>query len=507
MNNLAGALEEEGHYGEAEPLFREALDGSREVLGPAHPMTLVTQLNLIGNLAAQGRIEEAVVMQMQMETQVLAWLGAELYSTEAASVRRHLVASQSIYQDTALSLALLPGAGVSASELAASALLRFKSLAVEEEAYLARLERVSTDSRIRAVAVEIGQLHEQLAKLFQGGASGQQVKDFTAQLDAKELELGRISRDYAPYLQVKISSLQNLRASLPPHSALLELRAYRPARFKSEPYDWRWAGVLIPAEGDIEVRDLGASSDTAAQVQVILANGAFAEEATTALSNQLLTPFASRIAKLQRLYIAPDGVLALLPFGMLHDATGHRLMENLDLRTVQTGRDLLRPAPEHSSKGLVAVGGIDFNATGTEQKAAEVPAPAADIQLAAADSARAVSLDAVPLSRTRAAAADTFRNGFAGLASSKLEVEAIGSQYQLWRRDEPVAIIEGDKPTKAWLMALPPPRVLHLATHGFYRAPKEPADQPMLLAGVALAGANESLKRQGRERDPHAAGG
>ena len=74
-------------------------------------------------------------MQMQMEPQVLAWLGAELYSTEAASVRRHLVASQSIYQDTALSLALLPGAGVSVSERLP--LLRFKSLAVEEEAHCA----------------------------------------------------------------------------------------------------------------------------------------------------------------------------------------------------------------------------------------------------------------------------------------------------------------------------------------------------------------------------------
>ena len=82
------------------------------------------------------------------------------------------------------------------------------------------------------------------------------------------------------------------------------------------------------------------------------------------------------------------------------------------------------------------------------------------------------------------------------MTSSKVEVEAIGSQYRIWRRDEPVSIVEGDKPTKAWLMALPPPRVLHLATHGFYRARKEPADQPMLLAGVALAGANQSLKRQ-----------
>src|SRR4051812_6761727 len=72
--------------------------------------------------------------------QVLAWLGAELYSTEAATVRRQLVASQSTYQDVALSLALHPKAGPQAAELAASALLRFKGLAVEEEAFVARLE-------------------------------------------------------------------------------------------------------------------------------------------------------------------------------------------------------------------------------------------------------------------------------------------------------------------------------------------------------------------------------
>ena len=56
---------------------------------------------------------------------------------------------------------------------------------------------------------------------------------------------------------------------------------------------------------------------------------------------------------------------------------------------------------------------------------------------------------------------------------------------------------EGATPTKDWLLGLPPARALHLATHGFYRAPKQPSDQPMLLAGIALAGANRSLKEGG----------
>ena len=486
MNNLAAVLRDQGRYGEAEPLYRGALDGSRDTLGPAHPATLLIQLNLVVDLAAKGRVADAAALQRQMEPQVLTWLGAELYTTEAAPVRRHLVASQSTYQDVALSLAMLPGAGADAGELAASALLRFKGLAVEEEAYLARLMRRGQNPRIRAVATEVRQLHQDLARVFQGGGSGQAVKDLSAQLDARELELGRISRDYAPYLQVRSASLQDLRASLTPDSALLELRAYQPADFKSGQLGpWRWAGVLIPADGEIEVRDLGAATDTAALVQAmrdLLRRPAEAAAAT--LYRQLLAPFAARLAQVQRLYVGPDELLYLVPFGLLRDATGARVLDSLDLRLVQTGRDLLRPPADHPAKGLVAVGGIDFDATATQPPAAALPA---------------APQDTAQLSRSRTAAADTFGGGFPALTRSKQEVEAIGAQYSLGRHDEPVAIVEGARPTKSWLLALPPPRVLHLATHGFYLAPNEPADQPMLLAGVALAGANHSLQHDGED--------
>lgn len=86
------------------------------------------------------------------------------------------------------------------------------------------------------------------------------------------------------------------------------------------------------------------------------------------------------------------------------------------------------------------------------------------------------------------------------LPPSKGEIEAIASEHRVNRRDEPVELWGEQDASEARLKALPrPPRVLHLATHGFYRAADRPQDRPMLLAGVALADANLALREVGED--------
>ena len=95
-------------------------------------------------------------------------------------------------------------------------------------------------------------------------------------------------------------------------------------------------------------------------------------------------------------------------------------------------------------------------------------------------------------------AAEALRDGFGRLPHSADEVKAVARQYCAAHPDETVEVNTGTEASKARLMSLDqPPRVLHLATHRFYRAPKEPADRPMLLAGIALAGANATLRGDG----------
>jgi len=96
---------------------------------------------------------------------------------------------------------------------------------------------------------------------------------------------------------------------------------------------------------------------------------------------------------------------------------------------------------------------------------------------------------------TRAAA--TFRE-FPLLPASSDEAIQIKEAYQRLRKDEPAEAWTGGYSSKARLMALKsPPRVLHLATHGFYLPREEQEREPMLFSGVALAGANRTLAGKG----------
>jgi hypothetical protein len=52
-------------YTEAEPLYREALEARRRVLGPDHPSTITSINNWAGCLLDMGRVGEALPLYRQ----------------------------------------------------------------------------------------------------------------------------------------------------------------------------------------------------------------------------------------------------------------------------------------------------------------------------------------------------------------------------------------------------------------------------------------------------------
>ena len=242
------------------------------MLGERHPNTLQVQLNGVVNLAALGRDMAAVRQLAAMEPQLLLWLGSELYSSELPRVRTHLVASQASYQDMAINLALHPNAAPEAARTAASVVLRFKGLQAEEEAYLAQIVRRGDDPKAQDLAREIATLRGRLARLFHGGGEAKEIEQLQRDLDAKELALGRVSRNYQRHLQVRNFSLRDLQQTLPDRTALLEIRQYRPLTFAPINFGApHWAGLLLTRDS-IRVLDLGPVAQTPEQIVAILAD-------------------------------------------------------------------------------------------------------------------------------------------------------------------------------------------------------------------------------------------
>ena len=84
---------------------------------------------------------------------------------------------------------------------------------------------------------------------------------------------------------------------------------------------------------------------------------------------------------------------------------------------------------------------------------------------------------------------------FGPLKASGEEAIQLKEWYLRYRKDEPAETWSGTSASEARLKALTsPPRVLHLATHGFYLSGNAP--EPMLLSSVALAGANRALAKK-----------
>jgi hypothetical protein len=90
------------------------------------------------------------------------------------------------------------------------------------------------------------------------------------------------------------------------------------------------------------------------------------EAAAAALYQKVFAPFESKLVAATSVYLAPDGILNLVPFARLKLPDGRYWEERQEVRLLQTGRDLLRTDPDKPARGLLALGGIDFGAVATD---------------------------------------------------------------------------------------------------------------------------------------------
>ena len=508
LNNLGVLYQCMGEYGQALSLYTQVLEIWNKALGPEHPFVAMGLSNLAEVYAATGRAPEALGLMAQAhaitDKQVRMILGATAESTQLASIQQ-----EGDYVDRLLSLvaAHLPRQ-TDAVQMAANALVRSKGLTLEALGRQRDVVALSPDASVRARFEELTQTRQQLARAAFAGPGGagpaayrKRLEELTAQQERLEADLARKSAEFALDRQTETANLAAVARALPAGSRLVEIARPRIFDFKATGKQPRWKparylAFVVEAGPDPKpaLVDLGEAEpieravselrkrmgDAGRDIQRLghKAAEAAAQKPAKRLYELVFRPLEPALADARHVLICPEGQLSLVPFEALCDASGAYLVERCQFTYLAASRDVVGYAgqPQTSSRAAepLIVSDPDFDLGCGRQLA---------------------------LARGLAGAEGLVRSGRSG-ALSQLQFERLPGTRDEGERIARVLAQGTAHPTtqrlvgadaiEAAVKAARAPRVLHLATHGFFLHDQEiePSDDLMTrgLGGIAAGG-------------------
>jgi CHAT domain-containing protein/tetratricopeptide (TPR) repeat protein len=327
------------------------------------------------------------------------------------------------------------------------------------------------------------QLSDVTAQLANTTLTPQQQAPLLARKEQLEQELYR----QLPQIQPRLVEPPQIALLLSPGSALVEFQRYR-SHDASQNWETsfgpsRYLALLLRPDGTIRAIPLGEAAPIDAAVAAAVAASADANQQADAakklavVSKLVLAPLQRELAGVRELFVSPDGELNRLPFaalpvagpkgGGLTDgpitADGKTLGDAVALRLLTTGRDLLRlQQPAKTGAAPVLIANPDFNAASRSAKGG-ASATAAAASIAASTAAGAGGPAVLRGGQQRSA-------GMRGLNAW----QPLGGTEQEARQLAPLlgggAVISGPAATAALVLSLRAPRILHIATHGFFLA-------------------------------------
>ena len=273
--------------------------------------------------------------------------------------------------------------------------------------------------------------------------------------------------------------VQNIQAAIPDASALVEMVRYRPFSTAGAVAD-RWAparygAYVVRRSGTPIFVDCGEAAPIDEMIvefrrTLSQPRGTLAHDLGRRLDAALMQPLRAALGPATQVYLAPDGALNLVPFGALVDEHDRYLVETFTFNYLSSGRDLIREPPA---------------ATAAPKPAVVIADPAFDA------GATAAAASGTPPAQLRS----VLGNHFEPLPGTAAEARAIKAVLV------DAAVFQGDQATETALKSVSSPRVLHVATHGFFLQDQDLAvatapgtatavEDPMLRFGLVFAGAN-----------------
>jgi tetratricopeptide (TPR) repeat protein/CHAT domain-containing protein len=552
LGNLARLQHRSGNLESARNLRRRMHRGLELSFGPDHPW-VAWSMNELARLDWESGEVEATLDRSLRAEQILRdhfiRTARGLAEREALSYERARLSGLHLAVSVVAQVAPadLP---IASGERLWEELIRSRGMVLDEMASRHRKSFAADDPGVANLARELQAARGRLASLVVGGIGTGQAVGYPqrvgeAQMEKERLErlLAASNREFRDTLARQAIGIADIRAALPRNNALIAYVKYDryplhnprhgEACARSSPVTSYLALVLSSADADPGIIPLGDAQEVdrlilgwreaiSGEPGGLPLAGGHSEASYRLIGGRLRgaiwDPVASRVRDARTVFIVPDGAINMVSFAALPDEEGGYMVEGpLRFHYLSTERDLNRRKRDRAGADrLLALGGADFDAS--PEAIARSAATGTD---ATGRDDRRTSQGLSHAYRSPAPGCEDFATlRFDALPGSAEEAHEIKTLWSMRSGSggaggTEVLLLTGMEASEAeFKRQAPGHRVLHLATHGFFLddrcesslgkvisrerlesgrvEPSSPliGDNPLLLAGLALAGAN-----------------
>lgn len=534
-NSLASRLDRPGNDGKAAAEYRVILDIMMRTQGPDHRITLATRFNLAVALHRQGSWEDSSLEYQTTLAGELVLIRKAFHGSSDVSRRNFLAGLPTTLSQF---LGLVVSLQDTNSELVRAAfgeVLKRKSLegefaiSLREQArrahgsYSEHLNRLAAcERRLQAETINLTIITRPHKRLQQQ----KKVDALRIERNTVETALSAALNRNSPWWIVEEASIDGVASCLDQGVALVEFAEYDAPHGDDRTLWWSgYCAFVLRHDGTVHLIDLGwrkAIDEALHSFRTAIAGPSgqkgerarpkitkagddrpyypLLEAAGAALHTLVWDPLQAALAEVPTVLLSPAGDLGLFPFELLPDA-GDYLGDRLTLSYVATGRALLRSRrrPSVASGPALVLAAPDYDRVEREDAPEAPPATAKPS----------------PPSPVGAVVRECVGGIFMPLAHATKEGKAVAQLLG-------TVSVTGAQAFKRRVMDVgASPRLLHLATHGYFVAapkteqPPGPAPlseaigarglderiallaDPMQRGGLAMAGANVTLRGDG----------
>ena len=505
LNSLASLYVRQGKYAEAEPLLKRSLEIYEKALGPDHRDVASILSSLAALYWSQGKYAEAEpFFERGLQNLSRQFEYSFTYMTEKDrlqfldTVKSYFPAYLSFsyayrQEDPALVGKMydvvLWQKGLVVSSVAA---LRAKIEASGDKDALALLERLTAKKA-------------QLAKLLTAQPTDREVwRRSVARLEdeANDLEKELVRRSTALAEEKKLARLtwRDVQKALKSGEAAVEIVRFRVHDGKKWTDRTEYVALILTPETTaapmlVSIGEAKKLEGTPLREyrRLVGPDKPRALSARASFYEAFWKPLEPAFGGAKRVYFSPDGALSQVSLAVLPRSDGRLLVDDYDLRIVSSTKDLLRERHPSASNTAVLIGNPEF-------ALAEVAQRTAAQSLLKTGLAEPVLMAGTGRGMRSRELGGTALPPLPGTAA---ELKAADSLLE--KRHWSVDVFTGTNALEESVKRVRSPRLLHVATHGFFEPDQKvkdgdlTADQPsgmedpMLRSGLYFAGADRAL--------------